>query len=114
MFALIFSFTGKDIMSKSQNHSHDVICPKVVIDTDPGIDDAMAIMMALTAHNKGEIDVLAITLVNGNSDIKHSEVNILRILETFSLEDKVITQVVVYTNTLLTHYEIMLNHANFA
>ena len=27
---------------------------RVIIDTDPGIDDAMALMMALTAHDRGE------------------------------------------------------------
>ena len=63
--------------------------PKVIIDTDPGIDDAMAIMMALNAHIKGQIEVLAITLVYGNAEVKYSQVNILRILETFHLIDEV-------------------------
>ena len=27
---------------------------KVIIDTDPGIDDAMALMMALQAHDRGK------------------------------------------------------------
>ena len=63
--------------------------PKLIIDTDPGVDDAMAIMMALRAHKEGKIEVLAISLVHGNTDIKHAQVNILRILETFQLEDEV-------------------------
>ena len=62
---------------------------KMIIDTDPGIDDAMAIMLALRAHKKGAVQIIAITLVNGNSGTENAKVNILRVLETFDLEDKV-------------------------
>ena len=37
---------------------------KIIIDTDPGIDDAIAILLALSA--KQELEVLALTTVNGN------------------------------------------------
>ena len=36
---------------------------KLIIDTDPGIDDALALLLALAA--KDELDVTAITTVNG-------------------------------------------------
>ena len=36
---------------------------KVIVDTDPGIDDAMAIMLALSAHRKQTAEAVAITLV---------------------------------------------------
>ena len=49
----------------------------------------MAIMLALRAHKKGAVQIIAITLVNGNSGIENAKVNILRVLETFELEDKV-------------------------
>ena len=62
---------------------------KIIIDTDPGVDDAMAIMMALDAHNKGLVKVLAITIVKGNASIKDSERNVLRVLEVFGLENDV-------------------------
>ena len=64
---------------------------KFIIDTDPGIDDAMAIMMALDAHKRGLIEVIAITLVNGNASIKHGEINVLRVLEVLGMEDSVST-----------------------
>ena len=54
----------------SKNNKQENSIRKVIIDTDPGIDDAMAIMMALRAHIKGQIEVLAITLVNGNTERK--------------------------------------------
>ena len=41
----------------------------VIIDTDPGVDDAMAIMMALEAHVKGQIIIKAFTLAFGNATI---------------------------------------------
>ena len=62
---------------------------KVIIDTDPGIDDAMAIMMALKEHKKENIDILAITLVYGNSTIDNAQVNVLRVLEVFDLQNQV-------------------------
>ena len=62
---------------------------KIIIDTDPGVDDAMAVMIALDAHQKGLVEVLAITLVMGNASIKDAERNILRVLEVFGLDDSV-------------------------
>lgn len=49
----------------------------VLIDTDPGTDDAMAILLAL---NSPEIDVKAITVVPGNSTAPHVLNNALRIV----------------------------------
>ena len=51
---------------------------KIIIDTDPGIDDAIAILLALSAEK--ELDVQAFTTVNGNVDIEHVTDNILKIL----------------------------------
>jgi inosine-uridine nucleoside N-ribohydrolase len=51
---------------------------KIIIDTDPGVDDAMAIFYAL---NSPEFDVLGITTVFGNSDTATCTLNALRLLE---------------------------------
>ncbi|CAH1787788.1 unnamed protein product [Owenia fusiformis] len=50
---------------------------KVIIDTDPGTDDARAIIMALA---QPDWEILAITLVAGNCKIKHQVDNIARLL----------------------------------
>ena len=50
---------------------------KIIIDTDPGTDDAMAIMLAL---NSPELDVRAITVVPGNVTAKQGLDNALRML----------------------------------
>lgn len=53
---------------------------KVIIDTDPGTDDALALFMALEAHRRGCVQVLAITTVHGNTSIENANNNVLRIL----------------------------------
>jgi len=50
---------------------------KVIIDTDPGIDDAVAIMFALRS---GQLDVLALTAVSGNLQADAASVNARKIL----------------------------------
>ncbi|MEQ2312117.1 hypothetical protein AMECASPLE_027645 [Ameca splendens] len=49
----------------------------VIIDTDCGIDDAQAIMMALAAPN---LEVLALTCVFGNAAVENVCQNVLRVL----------------------------------
>jgi inosine-uridine nucleoside N-ribohydrolase len=51
---------------------------RVIIDTDPGIDDAAAILMGLGSP---ELRVEALTTVFGNASVSHSTVNALRLLE---------------------------------
>ena len=50
---------------------------KVLIDTDPGIDDAVAIMFAL----KAGLDVVGITAVSGNLQADRTSINALKVLE---------------------------------
>jgi hypothetical protein len=49
---------------------------KVIIDTDPGTDDAIAIMLALTSP---ELDVRALTVVPGNVDARQGLENALKL-----------------------------------
>jgi inosine-uridine nucleoside N-ribohydrolase len=55
---------------------------KVIIDTDPGADDAMAILLAL---NSPELDVEAVTVVPGNVTAKQGLENALKLV---SLADR--------------------------
>ncbi len=50
----------------------------VIIDCDPGIDDAIAILLALASP---ELDVLAITTVAGNVPLANTTANGLRVLD---------------------------------
>lgn len=50
----------------------------VIIDTDPGIDDAVALLLALASP---ELDVLAITAVSGNVPLERTLANALIVRE---------------------------------
>lgn len=51
---------------------------KVIIDCDPGIDDALALLMALKSE---ELEVLGITICSGNVPAKQGANNALKVLE---------------------------------
>ncbi len=51
---------------------------KVIIDTDPGTDDALAL---IAAFNSPELRVMGVTTVGGNATLFHTTRNTLRILE---------------------------------
>ena len=51
---------------------------KVLIDADPGTDDALALIMAL---NSPDVDVAGVTTVGGNATLAHTTRNALRVLE---------------------------------
>mmetsp|Transcript_10438 Transcript_10438/g.12695 ORF Transcript_10438/g.12695 Transcript_10438/m.12695 type:complete len:366 (+) Transcript_10438:68-1165(+) len=46
--------------------SGEVVKPNIIIDTDPGGDDVMAILWAISAARSGDIKIAAITTVGGN------------------------------------------------
>ena len=51
---------------------------KVILDCDPGIDDALALMLALSLPG---LDVVGITVVCGNVPVEKGVKNALKILE---------------------------------
>lgn len=57
---------------------------KAVIDTDPGADDALALMMALAAP---ELDVIGLTTVGGNASLANTTRNALRVLHYLGRDD---------------------------
>ncbi len=51
---------------------------KIIIDTDPGIDDAMAIFYALAAP---ELEVIGLTTIFGNAHVEVCTANAIRLLD---------------------------------
>ena len=49
---------------------------KIIIDCDPGHDDAVAIMLAAANDN---IEILGITCVGGNATLENTKINALKI-----------------------------------
>jgi inosine-uridine nucleoside N-ribohydrolase len=54
------------------------VTTKIVLDTDPGHDDAIALLLALASP---ELEVLGITTVSGNQTLEKTTANALKILE---------------------------------
>ena len=57
---------------------------KLIIDTDPGVDDAVAILMALAAP---EVEVLGLTTVGGNVPLARTTRNALALLQAAGRSD---------------------------
>ncbi|TAK02507.1 MAG: hypothetical protein EPO36_01840 [Chloroflexota bacterium] len=56
----------------------------LIIDSDPGLDDALAIGLAIA---RPELELLAVTTVGGNADVRHCTENALRLLHAFGRAD---------------------------
>ena len=56
----------------------------LVIDTDPGIDDALAILLALASP---EVDLRLVTTVHGNVELPQTTDNALRVLHLAGRSD---------------------------
>ena len=78
---------------------------RLILDTDPGIDDAMAIAFAL-CHP--DIDLIALTTVFGNTDVEQSTRNARYLLERFGAEE-----VAVARGAALPSVQAPLPHADF-
>lgn len=59
---------------------------KIIFDTDPGIDDAMALLFA---HHAPDIEIVGVTTVLGNGSIETVTRNALHICERFQIETEV-------------------------
>ena len=57
---------------------------KIIIDCDPGIDDALAIMLAV---NSPELEIVAITTVSGNVPSDMGAVNAKKVLKQLNILD---------------------------
>jgi purine nucleosidase len=60
---------------------------RVVIDTDPGVDDAVAILLALASP---ELEVLALTTVTGNVPLEKTTLNARRLIDLAHRPDVIV------------------------
>lgn len=58
---------------------------KVILDTDPGVDDALALLLAFRSP---ELSVVGITTVCGNVSVDQSCVNVFRVLDLLGSRDE--------------------------
>ena len=62
---------------------------RLIIDTDPGVDDAVAILLALASE---ELEVLALTSVAGNVDVDKTTLNARRLLDLAGRADVLVAR----------------------
>ena len=58
---------------------------RIIIDTDPGVDDALALLLALRSP---ELHIEAITVVSGNVGVDLCLENVFRILGTVGVSER--------------------------
>nr|CAD7594818.1 unnamed protein product [Timema genevievae] len=61
--------------------------PRLVIDTDVGTDDALALILCVAAERRGDAEILGVTCVHGNTDLPNVCVNTLKTLHTLQRLD---------------------------
>jgi purine nucleosidase len=59
---------------------------KVILDVDTGVDDALAMMLAVKS---GALDILGITTVNGNVSLDQATENTCKILQLLGVQDEI-------------------------
>ncbi|ULO09434.1 nucleoside hydrolase [Paenibacillus sp. 19GGS1-52] len=59
---------------------------KVILDVDTGVDDALAIMLAVTS---GQFDILGITTVSGNVSLNQATANTCKILQLLGVSAEI-------------------------
>jgi len=58
-----------------------------ILDCDPGIDDAMALLQLIAAKKARKANLLCITIVNGNCSVEDGTRNACRVLDTVHVDD---------------------------
>lgn len=58
-----------------------------IIDCDAGVDDALALILLIAAHKRKQIQIKAITCVNGNTTVDNVVTNVFRTLDVCEASD---------------------------
>lgn len=85
----------------------EIVRKKLWIDTDAGVDDAQAILMALSYSD--QVDVIGISTVHGNASAHQVALNVLRLLKVAGRLDVriiflIISSSIITTPSLLPKY----------
>lgn len=58
-----------------------------IVDCDGGVDDAFGLMLILAAHKNKQINIKAVTCVNGVTEMENAVKNVCRTLEAYDVSD---------------------------
>jgi inosine-uridine nucleoside N-ribohydrolase len=62
---------------------------RLIVDTDGGIDDALALILALRSP---EVEVVGVSTVSGNVRVEQATINVMRVIELFDHRDLWVAQ----------------------
>jgi len=83
---------------------------KLIIDTDAGVDDAVALFLALGYEAKQQntdVRIVAITCVLGNTKVNNVATNVLKVLKTANRLDVRVLQPLFELNSIALLYLIL-------
>jgi inosine-uridine nucleoside N-ribohydrolase len=84
---VLFNLRYIFLSSISAKHTKNESQVKVIVDVDAGVDDAMALLLLLSADGKKDIEILGITCCHGNTHVNNVCINVLRLLEAVGRSD---------------------------
>jgi len=59
---------------------------KLLLDIDPGVDDALGMIYLADAYHRGQIDIVAIGTIGGNTNVNQTTKNALKLCEMLNLD----------------------------
>lgn len=73
---------------KSEIDMRKIKAPKsIIVDCDAGLDDALALIILLAGHVTREIEIKAVTCVNGNTNVDNVVKNVFRTLDVCGCQE---------------------------
>lgn len=73
---------------KSEIDMRKIKAPKsIIVDCDAGLDDALALIILLAGHAAREIEIKAVTCVNGNTNVDNVVKNVFRTLDVCGCQE---------------------------
>lgn len=83
--------SGRLAFNRSEISERSTASPRVplrlIVDCDPGIDDALALLLLATSHRTHELALELITVTSGNVSVHQAAANARRVMASSGLED---------------------------
>lgn len=79
-------FSSRALMSAASTPSAPPPARRFIIDCDPGVDDAIAILMAVSEAARLNGQILAVTTVHGNVQLDLTTKNAAKVLDVLSVQ----------------------------
>ncbi|MGH9335396.1 MAG: nucleoside hydrolase, partial [Vicinamibacteria bacterium] len=85
---MLFLLLAAGLLAQSPSPTSDQP-RRIILDVDPGIDDALAMLLAMQSE---ELQIEAVTVVSGNVIVDLGAVNALKLVELAGREDLIVAK----------------------